>query len=46
MKSVTASTFSPSLGVRVGPLKKQRDLFADKGPYSQSCGLSSSHVWE
>ena len=26
-------------------LKKQRHHFADKGPYSQSYGLSSSHVW-
>ena len=26
-------------------IKKQRCYFADKGPYSQSCGLSSSHVW-
>ena len=26
-------------------LKKQRHHFADKGPYSQGYGLSSSHVW-
>ena len=26
-------------------IKKQRRYFADKGPYSQSYGLSSSHVW-
>ena len=26
-------------------LKKQRRYFADKGPYSQSCGFSSSNVW-
>ena len=26
-------------------LKKQRHYFANKGPYSQSCGFSSSHVW-
>ena len=26
-------------------LKKQRNHFAHKGPYSQSCGFSSSHVW-
>ena len=25
--------------------KKQRHYFADKGPYSQGYGLSSSHVW-
>ena len=24
---------------------KSRDLFTNKGPYSQSCGFSSSHVW-
>ena len=29
-------------------IKTQRHHFADKGPYSQSCGFSSSHVqmWE
>ena len=26
-------------------IKKQRYPFADKGPYNQSCGFSSSHVW-
>ena len=26
-------------------LKKQRYHFADKGPYSQSYGFSSSYVW-
>ena len=26
-------------------IKKQRHFFAEKGPYSQSYGLSSSHVW-
>ena len=26
-------------------IKKQRHHFANKGPYSQSCGLYSSHVW-
>ena len=26
-------------------IKKQRHHFADKGPYSKSYGLSSSHVW-
>ena len=25
-------------------MKKQRLHFADKGPYSQSCGFSNSHV--
>ena len=27
------------------PIKKQRHHFTDKGPYSQSYGFSSSHVW-
>ena len=26
-------------------IKKQRHHFADKGPSSQSYGISSSHVW-
>ena len=26
-------------------IKKQKHHFADKGPYSQSYGFSSSHVW-
>jgi len=26
-------------------LKKQKHYFANKGPSSQSCGFSSSHVW-
>ena len=26
-------------------IKKQRHHFAHKGPYCQSCGFSSSHVW-
>ena len=26
-------------------IKKQRHCFADKGPYRQSYGFSSSHVW-
>ena len=26
-------------------IKKQRYHFADKGPYSQGYGFSSSHVW-
>ena len=27
------------------PIKKQRHYFAYKGPYSQSYGFSSSHIW-
>ena len=26
-------------------IKKQRPYFADKGPYSQSQGFSSNHIW-
>ena len=26
-------------------IKKQRDYFANKGPSSQGCGFSSSHIW-
>ena len=26
-------------------IKKQRHHFADKGPYSQSYGFSSNHLW-
>ena len=26
-------------------IKKQRHYFANKGPFSQSCGFPSSHVW-
>ena len=26
-------------------IKKQRHYFANKGPFSQSYGFSSSHVW-
>ena len=26
-------------------IEKQRHHFSDKGPYSQSCGFSSIHVW-
>ena len=26
-------------------IKMQRHYFADKDPYSQSCGFSSSNVW-
>ena len=28
-----------------GSILKSRDTTADKGPYSQSYGFSSSHVW-
>ena len=27
------------------PIKRQRHYFANKGPSSQRCGFSSSHVW-
>ena len=31
--------------IKESHIKKQRYYFADKGPSSQSCGFSSSHVW-
>ena len=34
----------PSLDKSRQCIKKQRHYFADKGPYSQSYGFSSSHV--
>ena len=33
------------LWLRTQKKKKQRYHFADKGPYSQSYGFFSSHVW-
>ena len=30
--------------INLGSVIKQRHHFADKGPYSQSCGFSSSHI--
>ena len=35
----------PALKASYSIYKKQRYYFADKGPPSQSCGFSSSHVW-
>ena len=29
----------------LGRILKKRHYFADKGPSSQSCGFSSSHIW-
>ena len=26
-------------------IEKKRDYFANKGPYSQGYGISSSHIW-
>ena len=36
---------SKELGLERQHIKKQRHYFADKGPYSQSYGFSSSHAW-
>ena len=48
IKSVTVSIVSPSICHEVmGPRQRQgqRHYFANKGPSSQSCGFSSSHIW-
>ena len=31
--------------INLDSVKKQKHYFANKGPYSQSYGFSSSHVW-
>ena len=41
---ITAS-WKKSYGPPRQHIKKQRHYFANKGPYSQSYGFSSSHVW-
>ena len=41
-------TLAPWKKIYVQPrhhIKKQGQYFANKGPSSQSCGFSSSHVW-
>ena len=41
-------TFAPEKEIYDKPrqhVKKKKHYFADKGPYSQSYGFSSSHVW-
>ena len=48
IKCVTVSIVSPSICHEVmGPRQRQgqRHYFANKGPSSQSCGFSSTHVW-
>ena len=44
MKLKDACTLKGDLWQPRECIKKQRH-FADKGPYSQSCDFSSSHVW-
>ena len=48
MKLKDACSLEESYDKRRQHIKKQRHHFADKGPYSQSCGFSSGHVqmWE
>ena len=41
----TLAPWKESYGKPRQCIKKQRHHFAHKGPYSQSYGLSSSHVW-
>ena len=46
METVTGFTFLVSkTDADGGASKKQRSCFADKGPFSQSYGFSSSHGW-
>ena len=41
----TLTSWKESYGQPRQHIKKQRHYFTDKGPYSQSYGFSSSHVW-
>ena len=45
MKLKDASSLEENYDKPRQHIKKQRHHFADKGPYSQSCGFSSSYVW-
>ena len=45
MKLKDAYSLEENLWPETDQLKKQRYYFANKGPSSQSCGFSSSHVW-
>ena len=45
MKLKTLASWKESYDKPRECIKKQRHHFADKGPYSQSYGFSSSHVW-
>ena len=45
MKLKTLAPWKKSYGQPRQHIKKQRHYFANKSPYSQSYGLSSSHVW-
>ena len=37
-------TWKKSYDKTIQRIKKERHDFANKGPYSQSCGFSSNHV--
>ena len=41
----TLAPWKKSYGQPRQHIKKQRHYFANKGPSSQSCGFSSTHVW-
>ena len=41
----TPAPWKKSYGKPRQCIKKQRPYFSDKGPSSQSCGFSSSHIW-
>ena len=45
MKLKDACSLGRKAMINLDNIKEQRHYFTDKGPYSQSYGLSSSHVW-
>ena len=45
MKLKDSCSLEEKLWLNEQCIKKQRHYFADNGPYSQSYGFSSSHVW-
>ena len=45
LQMVTLAPWKKSYDQPRQHIKKQRHYFANKGPFSQSYGFSSSHVW-
>ena len=45
MNEKTSLLFGRKAMTNLENILKQRHYFADKCPYSQSCGFSSSHIW-
>ena len=44
-KEITLAPWNKTYDQPRQHIQKQRYYFANRGPYSQSYGLSSSHVW-